>query len=419
MNSESVSILNGTNRAMTIGEKLRDLYLLSDEQRRLIPMEGLRGLAVLLVFFVHFHALFGGYAITHPVFESLSRLGGSIGNTGVDLFFVLSGSLIYGGLFRRKVSYFKFIRRRLERIYPAFLAVFLLYLLLSAFFRDENKIHGPLLYASLYVIANALLLPGIFAITPIITVAWSLSYEFFFYLVIPVIVTIARMRTWKRAGRVAFFIGVWLCYLLYSFSVSRSHVRLLMFIAGILLYEAMDSVWLKDKLKRKGELFAIFTFIASLAFVYLYDAHPRLLGWLPGFTAGKNDLPGIGSFQGPYKVIVLSISCVMLSFYSFEFDGLLKAFFSWNPLRCLGNMSYSYYLIHGLALHAVAIIAHSFVPEDHASLPLFLLALPLGFAITLLASSCLFLLVEKPFSLRRHLESRAREESAKPLPLVA
>ncbi len=210
-------------------------------------------------------------------------------------------------------------------------------------------------------VANALLLPGIFAITPIITVAWSLSYEFFFYLIIPIIVSTAGLRSWKRAGRVAFFIGVWFCYLIYSFSVSRSHIRLLMFVAGILLYEGMDSAWLKGKLTQKGELLVIFHIHrGSLAFVYLYDAHPRLLGWLPGFTAGKNDLPGIGSFQGPYKVIVLSISCAMLAFYSFEFDGLLKALFSWNPLRCLGNMSYSYYLIHGLALpHAATIIANS------------------------------------------------------------
>src|SRR5260370_31060953 len=338
---------------MAIAAKLRDLYQLSDEQQRLIPMEGLRGIAVLLVFSVHFHALFGSYASIHPIFERLSGFLGNIGNTGVDLFFVLSGSLIYGILLRRRVSYFKFIRRRLERIYPAFLAVFLLYLLLSAIFRDESKIHAPFLSACLYVLANALLLPGIFAITPIITVAWSLSYEFFFYLIIPVVVWLTRMRTWKRAGRVAFFIGLWLSYMLYAFAVPRSQVRLLMFIAGILMYEAMDSAWLRGKLTRRGEIFAICTFLASLAFVYLYDARPQLVGFLPGLTAGETVLPGIATFQGPYKVIVLGISCAMLAFYSFEFDGLLKAVFSWTPLRCVGNMSYSYYLIHGLALRAV------------------------------------------------------------------
>jgi peptidoglycan/LPS O-acetylase OafA/YrhL len=404
---------------MAIATRLRDLYLLSDEKQRLIPMEGLRGFAVLLVFFVHFHALFGRYVNTRPVFERLSGFLGNIGNTGVDLFFVLSGLLIYGTLLRRRVPYSKFIRRRLERIYPAFLAVFLLYLLLSAVFRGDSKIHGPLLFACLYVLANALLLPGIFAITPIITVAWSLSYEFFFYLIIPVIVSLTRMRTWKRASRVAFFIGLWLSYMFYAFTVSRSQVRLLMFVAGILVYEAIDSAWLRGRLTRKGEIFAICIFLASLAFVYLYDARPQLLGLLPGLSAGKSVLPGIDTFQGPYKVIVLSISCTMLAFYTFEFDGLLKAFFSWNPLRCLGNMSYSYYLMHGLALHAVAVIAYSIVPEGHPSLPLFLLVLPLGFAMTWLASTCLFLLVEKPISLRRHLGGSAQKESVKPLPSVA
>jgi len=400
---------------MAIATKLRDLYLLSDEQQRLIPMEGLRGFAVLLVFFVHFHALFGRYVNTRPVFERLSSFLGNIGNTGVDLFFVLSGSLIYGVLLRRRVPYSKFIRRRLERIYPAFLAVFLLYLLLSAVFRDMSKIHGPFLFACLYVLANALLLPGIFAITPIITVAWSLSYEFFFYLIIPVIVSLTRMRTWKRAGRVAFFIGLWLSYMLYAFTVPRSQVRLLMFIAGILMYEAMDSAWLRGKLTRKGENFAIGTFLASLAFVYLYDVGPQWLGLLPE----RRFFLVIGVFQGLYKVMVLSISCTILAFYSFEFDGLLRAFFSWNPLRGLGNMRYSYYLIHGLALHAAAVIAYSIVLEGHPSLPLFLLALPLGFGMTWLASSCLFLMVEKPISLRSHLGGSPQKESVKRLPSVA
>jgi exopolysaccharide production protein ExoZ len=404
---------------MALATKLRDVYQLSDEQHRLIAMEGLRGFAVLLVFFVHFHALFGSYSSTYPLFHRLSSFLGNIGNTGVDLFFVLSGSLIYGVLLRKRVPYFKFIRRRLERIYPAFLAVFLLYLLLSVLFQEENKIHGPLLHACLYVLANALLLPGIFAITPIITVAWSLSYEFFFYLIIPIIVWITGMRTWKRVFRVVFFIALWLSYMLYAFTVPRSQVRLLMFIAGILMYEAMDSGWFRGKLTRTGEIFAIGIFVASLAFVYMYDAHQELLSFLPGLTAGKTILPGIGAFQGPYKVIVLSISCTVLAFYSFEFDGLLKKLFSWNPLRYLGNMSYSYYLIHGLALHSVAIIAYSIIPENHPSLSTFLLALPLGFAVTWIASTCLFLLIEKPFSLRRHLGGSAQPESVKHLQSVA
>jgi exopolysaccharide production protein ExoZ len=201
-----------------------------------------------------------------------------------------------------------------------------------------------------------------------------------------------------------------LSYMLYGFTVRRSQVRLLTFIAGMLMYETIDSAWFRGKLTRKGEIFAICIFLASLAFVYFYDARPQLLGVLPKLTAGKVVLPGVGTFQGPYKVIVLSISCAMLAFYSFEFERLLKAFFSWNPLRYLGNMNYSYFLIHGLALLAVAVIAYSIVPDGHPSLPVFLLAMPLGFAMTWLASSCLFLLVENPISHRRHLGGSAQKD---------
>ena len=157
-------------------------------------MEGLRGFAVLLVFMVHFQALLGHLAANHHRVWTVFSFLGDIGNTGVDFFFVLSGFLVYGALRKRRgASTFKFIRRRIERIYPTFLVVFAIYLALSACFRTENKIHGPTASAVIYIIQNLLLLPGIFSIPPIITVAWSLSYEFFFYLLIPAILLITQL----------------------------------------------------------------------------------------------------------------------------------------------------------------------------------------------------------------------------------
>jgi exopolysaccharide production protein ExoZ len=386
---------------MTVSVRIRDLYEVSDERQRLLSMEGIRGFAVLLVFFVHFNALYGSYARLHPYLAGPSGFLGSVGNIGVDLFFVLSGYLIYGVLLRRKVSYLKFVRRRIVRIYPTFLAVFLLYLLLSALVRSQSKIHGPFLSVASYVLANALLLPGIFNITPIITVAWSLSYEFFFYLLLPLVVWVTRLRAWPRWSRVCMFLTIWVGYLLYSFSVSRSQVRLLMFVAGIVLYEVMDSAWLRTKLTRKGEMVAICTFLASMIFVYLYDVHSGWFSVFPGIFAGRTVLPGVPTFQGPYKVIILSLSCPLLALYSFRYDGLLKTLFSWHPLRYLGNMSYSYYLIHGLTLHAMALVAYSIVPDGAPSAITFLVALPAGLAMTWISSTILFAFVEKPLSLRR------------------
>jgi peptidoglycan/LPS O-acetylase OafA/YrhL len=376
-------------------------------------MEGIRGIAVLLVFFVHFHVLFGRYASLYPAIERTSSILGSIGNTGVDLFFVLSGYLIYGALLRKRSSYIEFIRRRIERIYPTFLAVFFLYLGLSVVFHSENKIHGSFFSVSVYILENVLLLPGIFHITPIITVAWSLSYEFFFYLSIPLIILLTGMREWRKAARMAFFFALWASYVLYAFAVPQSQVRLLLFVSGILLYETVSTNWLRARLTRKGEIFAICTFLLTLGFVYLYDVRPAWFSFLPRMAAGRTVLPGVPTFQGPYKVIALSISCAVLALYSFEFEGLLKAAFSWSPLRYLGNMSYSYYLIHGLVLHAAAFVTYLIAPPSRPSIITFLVALPLGFAMTWIVSTALFLVVEKPFSLKRPEIETSQAEVAK------
>jgi len=403
---------------METSSKIRNLYEVSDGRHRLTAMEGLRGFAVLLVFFVHAHALFGNYAASQPILGWNSHFLGDIGNTGVDLFFVLSGYLIYGALIRKKVSYLNFLRRRVERIYPTFLAVFCVYLILSVAFESESKIHGSFLSAGIYILENAFLLPGIFPIKPIITVAWSLSYEFFFYLLIPIVVWLAGMRGWKSATRAVFFVMLWLAYIIYAFTVPRSQVRLLMFVAGILLYEALDSGWLESKLTRLGEIFAIMLFLLSLAFVYVYDARPEWLSALPALTAGRTILPGVPAFQGPYKVIALSFSCPILTVFSFQYDGILKRIFSWNPLRYLGNMSYSYYLIHGLALHGVAVIISRILPLGRHDVLAYFLGLLIGFVATWIASTFLFAFVEKPMSLRRHLTAVPRTQSEAPAPVV-
>ncbi|HWG57749.1 MAG TPA: acyltransferase [Candidatus Acidoferrales bacterium] len=376
----------------------------------------MRGFAVLLVFFVHYDALYGVYLrVGSPLYE-MSRFLGDIGNTGVDLFFVLSGYLIYGVVLRKKTPYGKFMRRRFERIYPTFLAVLLVYLLLCAVIPSENKIHGSFISAAAYLAANILLLPGIFHITPIVTVAWSLSYEFFFYFSIPLVVWVTRMGTWPRWSRVIFFATLWAAYLLYAFSAHHSEVRLLMFVAGILLYEAMDSNWTKAKLSRKGELLAITAFLAGLVFIFLYDAKTDWLSFLPGAHAGRTILPGVSGFQGPYKVVVLSITCLFLALYSFQFDGVLKAVFSWKPLRYLGNMSYSYYLIHGLALHAVAVVVARLTFSAKEGAIAYLIFLPIGFAFTWVVSTGLFLLIEKPISLKPRPAPKAPVSAPTTLP---
>ena len=235
--------------SFSLRERLASIYELADvnNPRRNLPMEGLRGLAVILVFFVHYHAIFKPWVQEGSFTFAFSKFLGTIGLTGVDLFFVLSGYLIYGMVFKRRSSYMKFIRRRIQRIYPTFLCVLAVYLLLSALVPSDNKIPADPFAATIFIAANILLLPGLFKIQPIITVAWSLSYEFFYYLFIPLVVVTLGLHRWPASLRVAFFLLLASVYAAYCFVAVHSHVHLIMFISGILLFEAMHTYKLGER----------------------------------------------------------------------------------------------------------------------------------------------------------------------------
>ena len=391
--------------------RISDLYEASGDSSRSVPMEGIRGLAVVLVFFVHYNALFSSYLVPHSRLFQISRFAGLVGNTGVDLFFVLSGYLIYGALLRRRVSYIKFIRRRAERIYPAFLCVFGLYLGASAALPTLSKIHGPFISRIGLIAANLLLLPGIFQITAIVTVAWSLSYEFFFYLTIPLLVCFTNMVDWRRRRRVFFFASVWLGYLAYSFTVNTSHVRLLMFVCGIMLYETISSgIWNPVLKNRMGDLLATLAFISSLVLVYALDTGK----WLPvSPSVGNTVLPGVVSYEGPYKVITLTLSCFPFVFFCIAGHGLLSRIFSWAPVRYLGNISYSFYLLHGATLNGLMLLLRLFSKPDGNSPIFFCALLPIAFALSWFTSTVLFAVIEKPISLRSR-PTRGRVDSVDP-----
>lgn len=376
------------------------LYVATNTTGRLIPMEGIRGLAVLLVFFVHFDALFGEYAGAAPVLRSALHFLGVVGNAGVDLFFLLSGYLIYGGLIRKRPDAFRFLKRRYERIYPTFLAVLGLYIVLSLVFPEVSRIHGlPLADLGVYLAQNLLLLPGVFSIAPIITVTWSLSYEMFSYLAMISIVLATRMWTWSSRSRVVFFVCVWIVYFGLSLRMQHSLVRALMFVVGILLFEAMQNDRFRRRLNPSRELLAVALVLLSFVFAYLLDRRPDLLMMLPVWKSGWNLAPGVTVYHGPYKTLAFSISMFLLTAHACASSGRLSKLFSWSPLRWLGNMSYSYYLIHGVTLQGLALLLRKPLASNPADGSTALLLLAVAFGATWITATFLFVAVEKRFSL--------------------
>lgn len=340
------------------------------------PMEGMRGFAVFLVFLVHFVTLAAPWIAPDSAVSAVTDAIRKIGNSGVDLFFVLSGYLIYGSLITRPQPFLAFMRRRVVRIYPTFCVVFATYLYLSFSHPSQSRLPAGAFDAWIYTLQNFALLPGMFLITPIITVAWSLSYEMFFYLAIPATILVLSLRARSPEWRVNFFLGLAAAIVVYC-TAYGGPIRLIMFITGMLLHEAL----------RSGKIVSPRHGLAPLALA---------AGLL--VNAAPFSITGIGAV----KLVILAAAFFIACYSCFRGQSpILVRAFSWTPLRWLGNMSYSYYLIHGLALKvAFSLFSAAMPPAAHGALFIGML-LPLMFAITLIPSIALFIMVERPFSLKQ------------------
>ena len=338
------------------------------------PMEGLRGVAVFLVFLLHYCSLIEPYIIEKSFEITILHTIHRLGNVGVDLFFVLSGFLIYGTLIRKsKTNFFQYLMRRIVRIYPTFLIIFLIYLCLSFIFPNENKIPNNLWDGGFYIIQNLLLLPGLFDITPIITVAWSLSYEFFYYLFIPLIIALLSLRNWTLKQRIIFWCTVSVIGFFY-FEIHGGPYRLLMFISGILLYEVLENKLINPP-KHLGTLSLIVALVS-----YSYAPYLELSGII--------------------QIAILYVFFFIVCLEAFSRNNGSAIWLNISPIRWLGNMSYSYYLMHGLTLKGCFMFIALVIEPNKQFDTIFWFAMPLLFLATLISSFILFILVEKPFSLK-------------------
>ena len=115
-----------------------------------------------------------------------------------------------------------------------------------------------------------------------------------------------------------------------------------------------------------------------------------------------------GTFlQGLPRVAAMLVLWPVLCAGCFAVDGRMRRWFSWTPIRYLGNISYSYYLVHSLVLQGCFLLLERiWTPGGTAGWAYWAFLLPC-FALTVVGALGLFLVVEKPFSLdRRSLHPR-------------
>lgn len=355
----------------------RTLELADPAHSRMLPMEGLRGLAVTLVFLQHYVYQVMTQLHLDPISYAIAQAVRRYGNYGVELFFILSGFLIYGHLVGRRPPFTKFMMRRFERLYPTFIVVVALAVVLHVSF-DTGKIPADPVHAFFYIGAQLIFLPGVFPIQPITSIFWSLSFEMFFYLLVGLAVSALHLDQRIKLFRI---ILICVCAVLLVVSSSMDfgipmtgpaepRIRALPFFAGMLLWEAEEAGWWSAR--------------AALAL-----AAPVLAFLLTSVVA----LPAVP--QEVFHTICLALLCSAC----FRGGNAAARAFVWTPIRWLGNMSYSYYLLHGFVTLAVLkVILHSPLVAM-LSILFWSMLLPV-YAASVVVSLGLFALVERPISLR-------------------
>lgn len=339
-------------------------------------------MAAILVFFGHFESIFDNLLAPGSLSNSIVDALEIVGHRGVIFFLIISGYFTYGKFLDKPEPYGDFLKKRMVRIYPLYLVVLAIYLVLSIIFPAESKIPSNMSEAVVYITKNILLLPGFMNPGPIITVSWTLGYLVLMYITVPLLVMWLKMSCWETWKRVALILSLAVLWFSAHIIFPDLTVRATAYFFGMLIYEAVKSRQYSAGLSRMGEVFAIAIMLMSL--VLLYRLTHQMLGFLPGAVR----------LAGLYWQLVLFTGFFGFTVYAFKYDGILKLFLNMRLFRFMGQISYSYYLFHGLTLKGIQFFLKS-TTASGTNPVLFWSLLPLTFLATLASSSILYFFVER------------------------
>jgi peptidoglycan/LPS O-acetylase OafA/YrhL len=370
-----------------------------DFKTRFPALDGIRALAVMMVFVHHY----GGGAHGGLVLR-LMNMARQPCWAGVDLFFVLSGFLITGILFdtRADSHYFtRFFLRRAVRILPVFYIVAALLLLLTPFFHYEWSwmyMSWPAYVGNMFGNYNWTYYNLVSANHPAATVEishfWSLCVEEQFYLLWPLAVFLIRDRAVllrTAAGLSLLALGLRIAMFMHfpTGFAALWVVRTLPFRMDSLLMGGILALLLRgpaaDHWQRRGKWFFLVGLAATLSIFYFSPAYDSPWVHTVGFTF--------------IAVASAGLICSTLRTESSAFQ-----FFHMKPLRVLGKYSYGFYIFHLLFRPAWVHLLFA-EARTHNLVLVGVLALGSNFLITFMASKISYDLIEsRCLRLKRHFE---------------
>jgi exopolysaccharide production protein ExoZ len=323
------------------------------EKNKLESLQALRGIAALMVVFYHFFSCFNINSkldianINKAAFPIAHILWGK-GYCAVDLFFVLSGFIIFYSLKTYDVK--RFIIHRISKIYPAFIIAMICALVfLEPQLISQDKV--VLLKQLLFIPTGTH--PPLYTHAIVLTV-WTLNYEMYFYLVIALMLLLFS-KNWFRATNCYFIATIIILPLSLFGQITlsgngyKSSNFGLKLITNPILYEFWMGLWLgyvlyfkKVKFDKVFNLLATPLFVAIvLCYLFLPDLKVKY-----GLTA-----MGFGAFIIVAIMIYQDLNPVKVGI---RMPKLLSS---------IGNMSYSLYIWHTFVLEVMYKIFYKNVPR--------------------------------------------------------
>jgi peptidoglycan/LPS O-acetylase OafA/YrhL len=354
-------------------------------------LDGLRGLAIVLVLFVHFIGDLAPRTLAERVLVKLANYG----VWGVDLFFVLSGFLITGILHDAKASprYFRsFYVRRTLRIFPLYFGILLLLFgLLPALpvpypeGLAQAARHQAWLWT--YTCNVYLAREGSWAL-PYVSHFWSLAVEEHFYLLWPWVVYALSTEALLEVslGGVVFALGLRSLLSLAGASdvalVVLTPCRIDALCVGAALALAVRRAGIERVARLAGRALPLSGALVLLLSAWHAATHGRL-SWVV--------LPARGTLVALLFGALLVVSLVAPR------ASLLGRFLRARAMRALGKYSYGLYVFHGVV--AYALVDHGPLRALEAALGSHLAAMiaqaALGAGISLALAAASYELYEK------------------------
>lgn len=278
----------------------------------LISLQALRALAAWLVVFHHVMQIFFDFKAD----SAFGRFFVERGAIGVDIFFVISGFVIYLSTRGKDIQAGRFMLNRFLRIVPAYWLYSVMVALIIVYARpvmptQSFDLHHFLL-SLLFVPSEN---PAGYGLYPTLAVGWTLNYEMFFYLLFAL--SLIAPQRWRPGliGVALVLVSTVLARQPWLSDFYRNSI-VYEFLFGVAIGVAHSRGWLRLDVGLALTLLA-----TSLLAICQLDSSMRLFHW------------GVPS-------AMLVVACIALE----------PMFRNARPLKVLGDCSYSVYLVHVIVL---------------------------------------------------------------------